>query len=59
MPVKLIEWKPRIKNSLRGFAKVQIGRSLVVNDVTVSVGASGPWVGLPGKLLLNADGSGQ
>jgi len=59
MPVVLLDWKPLVKGSLRGFAKVRIGRSLIVSDITVLAGANGPWASLPSKPIIGRDGTAQ
>jgi len=58
MPVHLVDWKPIVKGSLRGFAKVRLGRALLINDVPVLSSNGRAWAGMPGKPLLGADGTG-
>jgi len=58
MPVHLVDWKPIVKGSLRGFAKVRLGRTLLVNDVPVLFSNGRAWAGMPGKPLIGADGTG-
>jgi len=53
----LIEWKPMPRNSLRGFASVRLGASLIIKDVTVHASNGKRWAGLPGKPLIQADGA--
>jgi len=57
MQVSLLDWKPMQRNSLRGFASVRLGRSLVIKDVTVHCSHGRRWAGLPGKPLLQSDGT--
>jgi DNA-binding cell septation regulator SpoVG len=58
MPITLLEWKPRVKGALRGFAKVRLGRGLLIHEVPVLAGKNGRgWAALPGRPILNADGS--
>lgn len=61
MPVSLLDWKPMVKNTLRGFAGVRIGQSLIVRDVPVHcfVGENGGrrWASLPSKPVLGKDGN--
>jgi hypothetical protein len=57
MPVSLISWKSIQKNSLRGFAKVRVGKALVINDVSVHCSHGKRWASLPSKPLINADGT--
>lgn len=58
MPVHLVDWKPLLKGSLRGFAKVRLGRSLLINDVPVLCSNGRVWAGMPGKPLIGGDGTG-
>ena len=57
MPVVLLEWKPIAKGSLRGFAAVRLGRSLVIRDLATLHRNGRAWVGFPGKPIINADGT--
>jgi len=56
MPVALLDWRLMAKGSLRGFAKLRLGKSLVISDVVVLVGANGPWASLPSKPMVGRDG---
>ncbi len=56
MPVALLGWKPLAKGSLRGFAKVRLGRSLVINDIPVLQSNGKAWASMPGKPLVDRDG---
>ena len=56
MPVRLLAFKPLAKGSLRGFVKVQLGKSLIINDVTVLTANGKAWCGMPGKPQIGADG---
>jgi hypothetical protein len=59
MPVSLLGWRPLLKGSLCGFAKVRLGKSLVINDVAVLAGTDGPWASLPSKPVIGRDGAAQ
>ena len=56
MPVVLLEWKPIVRNSLRGFATVRLGRSLSINDVAVHSSNGKRWASLPSKPIVDRDG---
>lgn len=56
MPVVLLDWRPMQKGALRGFAKVRLGKALVINDVTVMASHGRRWAGMPGKPQINRDG---
>jgi len=58
LPLKLIEWRSFHKNTLRGFATVQLG-ALKIIDVSVHVLNGKNWCGLPAKPMINADGTVQ
>lgn len=53
----LIGWRPLIKNSLRGFAEVELPIGLRISDILVLVGRNGPWASLPSKPILDRDGA--
>ncbi len=55
MPVTLLGWKPVAKGSLRGFAKVRLGRALVINDIPVLQSNGKAWASMPGKPLVDRD----
>ena len=44
MPVVLLDWKPIIKGALRGFARVRLGRALVIHDIPVLSSNWRAWV---------------
>lgn len=56
MPVVLQDWKPVTKGTLRGFARVRLGKALVIVDVPVLASPGKVWVTLPGKPLIGSDG---
>lgn len=45
------------KNSLRGFATVQLPSGMIVADVAVLVTEGRPWASPPSKPMLDRDGS--
>jgi hypothetical protein len=57
MPIALLEWKAIIKGSLRGFARVRLGRALIIHDVPVLHSNGRAWATLPSKPIINADGT--
>ena len=57
MPVALLEWKAVRKNTLRGFAKVRLGRSMSIKDIATHVKNGRRWVQLPAKPIINQDGT--
>lgn len=56
--MKILEWKPMQRNSLRGFVSVQLQSGLIIRDITVHFN-NRAWIGFPAKPLLNDDGSAQ
>jgi hypothetical protein len=56
MPVALLDWKKLERNSLRGFAKVRLGKALIIADVTVHCNSSKRWASLPSKPVVLSDG---
>jgi hypothetical protein len=57
MPVVLLDFKPLVRNSLRGFAKIRLGLSLIICDVPVCSAHGKHWVVLPPKPLVDCDGT--
>jgi hypothetical protein len=53
MPAILLAWKELRRNTLLGFATVQLG-ALKIHDVTLHQQNGKRWVGLPAKPLINA-----
>lgn len=53
MPVILLAWKAVWKGSLRGFATIQLGRSLKITDVSVLSSNGKLWASLPSKPLIS------
>ena len=54
--MQLVEWRPLVKNSLRGFATVALPCGLKIRDIPVLLGRNGPWASLPNKPLLDNNG---
>jgi hypothetical protein len=52
MPVVLVDWKPVRRGMMRGFAKVLLGRSLMIADVVVHSRDGKAWAQLPTKPLV-------
>lgn len=52
MPIALMTWKPFARNTLRGFADVRVGKSLVIREVAVHVSHGKAWASLPSKPVL-------
>ena len=56
MPVTILEWKPLVRNTLRGFAKLQLG-ALTIQDCPVHDTQGRKWCGLPSKPMVDSDGT--
>jgi hypothetical protein len=54
--VKIRDWLPLRKNTLRGFAKVEQPSGVIMADVTILVGERGPWASPPSKPMIDRDG---
>lgn len=54
--LKILEWKPLTRNSLRGFAKVRLPSGLILRDVTVHVSNGKAWAATPSKPILDQEG---
>jgi hypothetical protein len=54
--MRLIAWKPLVKNSLRGFATVLLPIGLKISDVPVLISNGKTWASLPAKPQIDKDG---
>jgi hypothetical protein len=54
--MRLLEWRPFIKNTLRGFATVELPIGLVIRDISIHDKGGKRWAGLPAKPVLDAEG---
>jgi hypothetical protein len=54
--MRLISWKPLVKNSLRGFAAIELPIGLKIVDCPVLVSNGKAWASLPTKPVLDRDG---
>jgi hypothetical protein len=54
--MKLIGFRPFVKNSLRGFATVALPNSLEIADCPVHINSGRAWASLPGKPAIAPDG---
>ena len=52
MPIVLLAWKPLVKGALRGFASIQLGKSLRIMDIPVLCSNGKMWASLPSKPLI-------
>ena len=57
MPVVLLSWRPMVRNTLRGFAAVRLGRSLVIHEISLHAKGPSRWCGLPGKPQIDGAGN--
>ncbi len=54
--VTIRDWRPMRKNSLLGFARVELPSGMIIADVTILVGERGPWASPPSKPMMGKDG---
>jgi len=57
MPVILLAWKPMRRGGLLGFARIRLGRAMIVNDVSVAHSNGKAWAAMPSKPRLDANGA--
>jgi hypothetical protein len=53
MPITLLNWRPLAKGALRGFATVQLDRSLKITDISVLSSNGKLWTSFPGRPLVS------
>ena len=56
---ELTGWREMRRGSLYGFAEVTFAETLVICDVAIRDGKSGPWAGLPSRSYVDRDGAKQ
>jgi hypothetical protein len=54
--LRILDWRPLKKNSLLGFAKVELPSGMVISDVTILTGERGPWASPPSKPMIDREG---
>ena len=54
--MRLVEWRAFQKNTLRGFAIIELPSGLIVRDVSVHQKNGKWWAGLPSRPVLDAEG---
>ena len=54
--MKLVEWRPMRKNTLHGFAVVEMPSGLVIRDVSIHQKSGKWWASLPSRPMLDSDG---
>jgi hypothetical protein len=54
--MRLISFKPLVKNSLRGFATIELPIGLKISDIPVLISHNKAWASLPSKPQLDRDG---
>jgi hypothetical protein len=54
--MRLVAWKPLVKNSLRGFATIELPNGLRIQEVPVLLSKGKAWAALPSKPVITRDG---
>ena len=57
MNFQILDFKPLRKNSLLGFARVQLPSGLIINDCPILTSERGPWASPPSKPQIDRDGN--
>jgi hypothetical protein len=53
---RILEWRELRKNSLLGFAKVELPSGMILADVTILSGLHGPYALPPSKPMISPSG---
>src|SRR4051794_24645726 len=53
----LTEWRPFTKNTLRGFATVELPKGLTISDISVHLRHGKSWASLPSRPQPKSDGT--
>lgn len=54
--IQILDWRALRKNSLLGFAKVELASGMILSDVVVCMGREGPWASPASRPMLDKDG---
>jgi hypothetical protein len=54
--MRLLNWKPLVRNSLRGFVDIELPIGLVIYEIPVLTSHGKRWASLPSKPVLDRDG---
>jgi len=54
--IKVDEWKPLHRNSMRGFMTATLPSGMVLHDIVVHVSDGKPWAAPPSKPMIGRDG---
>ena len=55
--MQIKDWRPVVKNTLRGFATIELPIGLVIHDVTVHIKNASAWASMPAKVQLDREGA--
>jgi hypothetical protein len=56
MKATRLAWRAMRRNTLLGFAKIQLG-ALIINDVSINTSNGKTWANLPSKPMVDRDGA--
>jgi hypothetical protein len=54
-PARLLDWRPLIKHTLLGFAKVQFSSGLIINDIAIHRTGNRVWASPPARPWIEND----
>jgi hypothetical protein len=54
--MRLVEWRPLRRNTLHGFAVVEMPSGLVIRDISIHQKSGKWWASLPSRPMLDAEG---
>jgi hypothetical protein len=54
-PMVLVEWRPMVRATLRGFCAVEMTSGLIVRDLSVHQRDGRAWVAMPAKPQIGRD----
>ena len=57
MPVVLLSWRPVLRNTLRGFVDIRLGRALIIHEISLHAKGESRWCGLPRKPQIDGAGN--
>lgn len=54
--MKILSWRPVVKNTLRGFVTIELPIGLIIEDITAHERNGSAWVSLPAKAQFDQGG---
>jgi DNA-binding cell septation regulator SpoVG len=54
--MKILDWRLMQRGALVGSAKIELPSGVIIHDINVMDGASGPWAAMPRRVQVDRNG---